>query len=151
MTSSPIHLADLETLQAEAARFASTLKPAVDSATLVTLSGELGAGKTSFTQGLATAFGVTEAVTSPTFVLEKIYTLPKNDQGFIQLVHIDAYRLEGSSALNPLGFREAMKDPFTLILLEWPENVSEGLPLPTCAITLTVPENGGRDISYTYA
>jgi tRNA threonylcarbamoyladenosine biosynthesis protein TsaE len=142
-------LASLEALQEEAAVFAASLAPTSDSATLVTLTGELGAGKTSFTQGLARTLGVTESVTSPTFVLEKIYDLPEElSHGFARLVHIDAYRLEGGSALKPLGFAELMKDPQSLIVLEWPERVIEALPKPVHAISLVVLSDKTRSITY---
>lgn len=138
-------LHSLEELQAEAARFAATLSPHPAHATLVTLSGELGAGKTSFTQGLARALGVTESVTSPTFVLEKVYELEA--QKFARLVHIDAYRLEGAPALVPLGFTELYADPVNLIVLEWPEMVADAIPGDAARVTLSVvPE--GRHISY---
>lgn len=145
-------LPTLEALQNEAATFISTLSPHTGGATLITLSGELGAGKTSFTQGVARALGVTDHVTSPTFVLEKIYELPaETGRGFAQLVHIDAYRLEGSAALAPLGFDEIMRDARNVVMLEWPERVADGLPPAACAIRLIVNPAGGRTISYTYA
>ena len=141
-------LDSLEALQHEAGVFAATLSPKAGNATLVTLSGELGAGKTSFTQGLACAFGIEESVTSPTFVLEKIYELPEaTSRGFTRLIHIDAYRLEGENSLTPLGFDELMQDPKNLVVLEWPELVTSQLPAADASITLTVvPE--GRAISY---
>lgn len=142
------HLENLEALQEEAAAFAGTLAPAAAGATLVTLSGELGAGKTSFAQGVAAELGVSDAVTSPTFVLEKIYELPEETAlGFKRLVHIDAYRLEGGKALPPLGFDELMQDTHNLILLEWPERVADGLPAAAVQITLEV-SGSGRTISY---
>jgi tRNA threonylcarbamoyladenosine biosynthesis protein TsaE len=75
-TISPFHLANLAELQKEAAQFSRSLAPSTWHATLVTLSGELGAGKTSFAQGIARGLGIKEPITSPTFVLEKIYELP---------------------------------------------------------------------------
>lgn len=115
----------------------------------MTLSGELGAGKTSFTQALARTLGVTEHVTSPTFVLEKIYELSQETgRGFARLVHIDAYRLEGGSALTPLGFDGIMQDTNNLVVLEWPERVSEALPTAMHAVTLEVMPDNARSISY---
>lgn len=144
------HLASLEELQTEAARFAETLKPRPDQATLVTLTGELGAGKTSFVQGIASTLGITEHVTSPTFVLERVYPLPVSEgRGFSRLAHLDAYRLEGAQALKPLGFSELMQDPMTLIVLEWPEIVADALGTPDIQIALAV-AGEGRTISYTY-
>lgn len=139
-------LQNLESLQEEAARFASSLSANSEHATLVTLSGELGAGKTSFVQGIARALGIKESITSPTFVLEKVYALPEGS-AFTELVHIDAYRLEGDTSLVPLGFAERYANPTTLILLEWPELVENQLPPRDIAITLTV-EGEGRTISY---
>jgi len=147
-------LGTLEELQQEAAAFATRLSPkAADaangaSATLITLAGELGAGKTSFTQGLARGLGIEEAVTSPTFVLEKIYELPEGvGRGFARLVHIDAYRLEGEKSLAPLGFDELMQDAKNLVVLEWPSLVAAQLPQADVSITLSVVPDG-RTISY---
>ncbi len=139
-------LPTVESLTLEAESFVRNLSPKESGATLVTLSGELGAGKTTFTQGIALALGVTETVTSPTFVLEKIYELPE-DAWFSRLAHIDAYRLEGEANLLPLGFSELMEDKNTLIVLEWPEMVAGELPAVDIAITLEVLEEG-RKIRY---
>lgn len=144
--STPKQLENLEALQAEAAAFTVALKAAAEHAMLVTLSGELGAGKTSFTQGIAQALGISEPITSPTFVLEKIYELPAGS-AFAQLVHIDAYRLEGEHSLVPLGFEELYRDPKNLIVLEWPELVASQLPAADHAITLRV-SGEGREITY---
>lgn len=138
-------LSTLEELQAEAKRFVGELKVHTDRATLVTLSGELGAGKTSFVQGVGSALGIDSSITSPTFVLEKIYQL--TNQSFERLVHIDAYRLNGGAELVPLGFWQTIAAPRTLIMLEWPERVNDGLPQADVRITLTVADEG-RDISY---
>lgn len=135
----------LAELEAEAARFVATLSPG-ESATLVTLRGELGAGKTAFTKAIAWALGIEESVTSPTFVLEKIYLL--DDQPFKRLVHIDAYRLEKGSDLVPLGFDELMQDAGNLIMLEWPEKVADALPAPSATISVVVEADDSRIITY---
>lgn len=137
----------LEALEKEAAAFAASLRPKAAGATLVTLSGDLGAGKTAFTQAVARAFGVEEPVTSPTFVLAKAYTLPK-EGAFSQLLHIDAYRLAGGHELAKIGFADALLDPGTVIFLEWPEQVADGLPPADQAITLQTDSDGVRTITY---
>jgi tRNA threonylcarbamoyl adenosine modification protein YjeE len=114
-----------EELRALAAKFAAELSPKTR-AVIVTLSGDLGAGKTTFAQAVAKALGVQEDVTSPTFVIEKIYQL--RGQRFDHLVHIDAYRLENPHELDVLGFKELLRDPKNLILLEWPERIAGSLP-----------------------
>lgn len=146
----------LTELEAEAGRFARGLVPSQQGATLVTLQGELGAGKTAFTQAVARALGVTETVTSPTFVLEKIYPIRKLEDlrsngassQFKRLVHIDAYRLEKADGLAPLGLDELMKDFDNLILFEWPEKVEGALPTPTVKISFTVNSDGSRTLLY---
>lgn len=136
----------LEEFEAEATRFVGTLTPGAG-ATLVTLSGELGTGKTAFTKTVAWALGVEETVTSPTFVLEKIYLLPEG-KAFKRLVHIDAYRLEKGSELAALGFDELMRDPGNLVMLEWPEKVVDALPAPAVQISIVVGADDTRTISY---
>lgn len=138
---------DIAALSEEAKAFVSELLPKESEATLVTLSGELGAGKTSFTQAAARALGVAEAVTSPTFVLAKSYALPEG-LAFRTLLHIDAYRLSGGKDLERIGFVDARTDTGTLILLEWPEIVADGLPPADVAITLVAEEDGSRTITY---
>jgi len=136
----------LAELEEEGKRFISTLAPKGVGSTLVTLSGELGAGKTAFTKTVAHALGVEEIVTSPTFVLEKNY--PLSGQLFKRLIHIDAYRLEKGEDLAPLGFDELMQDSGNLILLEWPEKVARALPEPSVKISIIANPDGSRIISY---
>src|SRR3989344_5376080 len=106
-----------------AAEFVGALRVKKGSATVVTLSGPLGAGKTTFAQGIARALGVDETVSSPTYVIEKIYQL--ENQKWQRLIHIDAYRLKSVHELAVLGWRELFADPVNLIVLEWPEHVAE--------------------------
>ncbi len=143
-------VATLAEFEAEAERFIRGLVPAKRGATLVTLSGELGAGKTAFAKAVAKALSVEEHVTSPTFVLEKIYALPapRSGPGFSRLVHIDAYRLESGKDLASIGFDELMQDSGNLLLLEWPEKVSDKLPTPAIRISLVAHADGSRTISY---
>ena len=142
-------LAELDT---EAVRFVKELVPKEDGATVITLSGELGAGKTAFTKAVAKVFGVEETVNSPTFVLEKIYSLDsardENVKTFSKLIHIDAYRLESGSDLAALGFDEIVKEAQNLILLEWPEKVADALPKPATRISFIPLPDGSRLISY---
>lgn len=85
------------------------------------LQGEMGAGKTIFTKGLARAMGITELVTSPTFALENEYKIP--DSRFI-LHHFDAWRLDNSDELKTLGFENLIKNK-SIISIEWAEKVSD--------------------------
>ncbi len=101
--------------------------PALDAeATIVGLYGNLGSGKTTFTQALARELDIQEDITSPTFVIEKIYET--KHQHFKRLIHIDAYRLASGSELQVLNFEELVENANNLIVIEWPENVKEILP-----------------------
>ncbi len=108
------------------------VQTAKEQAAVVALSGDLGAGKTTFTQTLARTLGVTEPVTSPTFVIMKGYELV--DQPFDMLVHIDAYRLESSAELAVLGFAELLATPRTLMVIEWPEQVADLIAETACRL-----------------
>jgi tRNA threonylcarbamoyl adenosine modification protein YjeE len=135
----------IEAMDAESVRLAGTLVPRTGSATILALSGDLGAGKTTFAQGIARSLGVAEQVTSPTFVIEKIYQL--ENQKFSRLIHIDAYRLNDAHELEVLGWKEITADPANLIVIEWPEKVA-GL-IPEDAIRLSFRGSGdSREISY---
>ena len=140
-----VRIQTLAELEQEAVHLVGSLTP-LEKATLVTLSGELGAGKTAFVKAAAHALGVEEVVTSPTFVLEKIYLLPEGKR-FKRLIHIDAYRLEKGNELSALGFDELMQDATNLVFLEWPEKVAESLPAPAARISLIV-QDDSRILSY---
>ena len=140
-------LHSLDEVEAAAKGFTEILAPKMEGATLVTLSGELGAGKTTFTQNVAKALGVEGSVQSPTFVLMKIYQLPEASS-FKRLVHVDAYRLQGGGELAPLGFDEVLHDKDNLVLLEWPEQVTDGLPEADHKLRLEVLGEGSRKLIY---
>lgn len=129
-----------------AADFVANLRPK-KTATVVTLSGPLGAGKTAFAKGIALALGVDETVSSPTFVIEKIYTL--ENQLFNKLIHIDVYRLKNEQELATIGWGQIIADPGNLIVLEWPEGVPGSLPNDAIRIRFDI-EGDGRIITFTY-
>ena len=104
-----------------------------ETATVVGLRGNLGSGKTTFTKTIAEHFGLKQTVSSPTFVIEKIYKLSprqglRESQNFKHLIHIDAYRLESGEELLTLGWGDILKDAGNIIFIEWPENVLDVLP-----------------------
>jgi tRNA threonylcarbamoyladenosine biosynthesis protein TsaE len=117
-------------------------------ATVVALSGDLGAGKTTLTQALARELGITETVISPTFVIMKEYVLPGEPGGFSRLVHIDAYRLESAAELSRLGWQELVADPKALVLVEWPGKVPGAIPEDAVVVTLAHESEEVRQISF---
>ncbi len=130
----------------KAEEFVATLRPR-KTAMVVTLSGELGAGKTTFAKGIAKALGVDETVSSPTFVIEKIYSL--KNQLFDRLIHIDAYRLKDAHELEVLGWKQLIADSGNIIVLEWPEGVPGAIPTDAIGIRFDI-EGDGRIITITY-
>jgi tRNA threonylcarbamoyladenosine biosynthesis protein TsaE len=116
-----------EETRALAAEFAAALPP--DST--LALHGNLGVGKTTFVQGLARGLGITDAVTSPTF---NIFTLHR---GPINLLHLDAYRLETARQVDDLLLTDFMISPWCLAV-EWPERIADWLPTGTLHLELGI-------------
>jgi tRNA threonylcarbamoyladenosine biosynthesis protein TsaE len=94
---------------------------------VIALEGELGAGKTTFTQAFAEALGVREHLKSPTFVLMKHYSL-QGLANYATLYHLDCYRLNDSKDLDPLGVRDIIDRLNNIVLIEWAERVADILP-----------------------
>jgi len=101
-------------------------------ALLITLEGNLGAGKTTFTKGFAEGLGISEDVTSPTFLILKEYILPESQklkaESYNKFYHMDCYRLEDETGAKDIGLKEVLKDPKNIILVEWPEKIKKALP-----------------------
>ncbi len=107
--------------------FFKTLSPLPEHATIVELIGDLGAGKTTFTKLLGEELGISETVVSPTFVIQKRYSIP-NHPHFKTLIHIDAYRFEHPDEITKLGWEEDIRNPENLILVEWPSKMQNHIP-----------------------
>ena len=99
-------------------------------ALILALAGDLGAGKTTFVQGLAQELGITEPITSPTFILANTYDISSSDKQR-KLTHIDCYRFESAANAEILPFTEMFQDQEHLICIEWPEKIQELLPKDT--------------------
>ncbi|HLH46291.1 MAG TPA: tRNA (adenosine(37)-N6)-threonylcarbamoyltransferase complex ATPase subunit type 1 TsaE [Acidimicrobiales bacterium] len=119
------------------AQVAATVAAALRPGDLVLLSGDLGAGKTAFTQDLAAALGVAEPVTSPTFTLVRGY---RTDAGF-ELLHADVYRLEQLGEIVDLGLPELLDDG-AVGVVEWGERAAPVLLPEHLAIAI---EPGGDE------
>lgn len=118
-----------------------------DSATVVGLSGDLGAGKTTFTQVVAKELGIKNKINSPTFVIIKRYAIKY--KSFDNFFHIDAYRLKSEKELLHLNWKEIISNPKNLILLEWPENVKNIMPKKYHKIKISHLKEGYRKFEIT--
>ena len=105
---------------------------ATSRATVLALHGDLGAGKTTFVQQLASLMGIAETVNSPTFVIMKSY---EAEGEMSRLVHIDAYRIDLIDEMIVLGFEEILAQKNTIICIEWAERITELLPANTKHLT----------------
>lgn len=115
-------------------------------AVVLALEGDLGSGKTTFTQALARVLGVSEHVTSPTFVIQKSY--PLAGQNFETLVHVDAYRIDSTHELEVLGFGELLVRPKTLVCIEWPERAGTLIPETARRFVFTFVDDTTREVRY---
>ncbi|MDO8515818.1 MAG: tRNA (adenosine(37)-N6)-threonylcarbamoyltransferase complex ATPase subunit type 1 TsaE [bacterium] len=108
-------------------------------ATVVALQGDLGAGKTTFVQGFMRGMGHRGRVMSPTFILFRRLAL--RHKRFANVYHVDAYRVRNPKEFSALGFKEIVKDPANIILVEWPERLGRMLPRHTIKISFEHGEN----------
>ncbi len=141
------HIINFSELQEIAQEILSvcTLK---DSAAVIALSGDLGAGKTALVKELAKILGIPQEITSPTFVIMKSYPLHA-DTPFKTLVHIDAYRIESDDEMRVLDFASILKDPENIICIEWPEKIQNLIPQHATLVTITLNTDGTREVTYS--
>ncbi len=114
-------------------------------ATILVLTGPLGAGKTTFTQGLAQGLGITDKIISPTFIIMRQHPVPHTPK---ILYHLDLYRLSAQQSLHELGLSELFTDPNNIVVIEWSEKISDQLPPYTLKINFKITDSG-RTIEIT--
>ena len=112
--------------------FAASLAKKLQPGTVIALQGDLGAGKTTFMQGLGAALGVRRPVTSPTFTLSVEYPTPR-----FKLVHMDLYRLTGPDDLLTIGYPEYLESG-AVVAMEWPERAGDLVPPDAIRLTFTL-------------
>ena len=125
-------------------KFARNFGRQVRGGELLELVGDVGAGKTTFTKGLAEGMGVTEAVQSPTFTISRTYEA-RDD---LELRHYDFYRLEQAGIMaNELA--EAVTDPKTVTVVEWAGAVESVLPADRLRLEIVTTGENSREITMT--
>ena len=140
MATIDLHLRDAADTEAVGARLA----PALAGGMVVTLAGDLGAGKTTIVRGVLRALGWRGPVKSPTYTLVEHYQFSS-----LYFYHFDFYRFADPDEWESTGFAELFR-PDAVCLIEWPERVADHLPLPDVALTLAHPrdaEAGGRELT----
>ena len=119
--------------QAETEKIAKELVQKLRGGEVLALVGNLGAGKTVFVKGLAKALGIEDNITSPTFVLMKLYQ--SQHKKIKRLVHVDCYRLEKTEDLTEIGLADYLNDPENIVVIEWADRV---VNLPKDAININI-------------
>lgn len=116
------------------------LAPLLTAGDIVVLAGRLGSGKTLFVSGVAEGLGISQRVTSPTFMIARTYT-----DGFLPLLHADVYRLGSLAEFDDLELMDEGIDG--AVIIEWGEAIVAALPADRLIVTLEIDEQG-RSISF---
>jgi tRNA threonylcarbamoyladenosine biosynthesis protein TsaE len=124
-----------------AKKFAQMLK----GGEVIGLIGDLGAGKTIFTKGLAVGLGIKANVTSPTFALMKIYKVV-GKKNIKQLCHIDAYRIKSANDISAIGADEYFGQADTISVIEWADNLKKILPNKIISVNIKYEDENNRKI-----
>lgn len=118
----------------------------ISTGTVVAMHGNLGGGKTTFAQGLASGFGVKGRVSSPSYILVKEYALEGKKSSLTKIYHLDLYRLDNYEK-DELGIVDMLKDKGNLVLIEWAEKAKRYLPAQRIDIYFKQVSDGKREIS----
>jgi tRNA threonylcarbamoyladenosine biosynthesis protein TsaE len=129
-----VYLADPAATEAVGARLSDLIRPG----DVITLSGPLGAGKTSIARGLLAALGLAGEAPSPSFAIVQPYAPPEVR---LPVLHVDLYRIEDAAELEELGLEDALAD--SVLLIEWPERVPGRWP-DALALSLAIAPDGAR-------
>lgn len=125
----------LRTDAVEATRaLAQAISELVQGGDLLVLSGDLGAGKTAFTQGFGLGLGIDDQITSPTFTLARQY------EGRLRLHHLDVYRFDATSEVLDVGLAELLDDDDAVTVIEWGDAILPTLPHDFLEVTFTLGE-----------
>lgn len=145
----------LEETEKIAGIFLDNLVLSKNTATVIGLYGDLGSGKTTFTQAIGKILGISEKITSPTFVIQKKYKMEnikseKNLQLKMlkTLIHADMYRLENGEETGVLLWQELLKNEENLVFVEWPEKIADVMPKEHIKVCFKFFDEQTREISF---
>lgn len=122
---------------------------------VIELIGDVGAGKTTFTRGLASGLGISEPVTSPSFTISKRYVFPAPrihsadaESASAELIHYDFYRLDDPGIMSE-ELAEALTNPYSVVVIEWGGHVTDLLPANKNRLEFSLREDGSRLVTIT--
>jgi len=125
----------------ETKQFAQDFAKNLTMPVIITLTGNLGAGKTTFVQGMALGLGIKKLVNSPTFLLIKKYIVDKKN-----VYHIDLYRLNSEKDIEGTGLLDILKEKDSIVIIEWAEKMGSLLPDDRIDIQFEYLDEGRRKI-----
>ncbi len=146
-----LHITTQDELQLVAQKALELLKAHAQEgcASVLALEGDLGSGKTTFVQTFAASLGIDETVTSPTYVIQKLYYIDSPGMPYTKMYHLDAYRIEDTDEMRVLGFEETLHMLNTVVCIEWAERISALLPAHTVYIRFEITQEGGRTVTFS--
>lgn len=131
--------------EAELIKYGRELANVLTLPTVIELIGDVGAGKTTLTRGLAEGLGVTEPVTSPSFTISKRYYFERNGQD-CTLIHYDFYRLPDPGIMRE-EIAEALSEPNAVVVIEWGADIANLLPENKIRIEIDLNADGTRHLT----
>ncbi len=132
-----VHTASVDDTEALGRRLGGLLR----AGDVITLRGDLGAGKTALVRGICAGLGCAQRASSPSYALVHVYDGP------VPVFHYDLYRVSGEDDMVMMEVEESL-DGGAVVLIEWPDAVAPLLPRTVLSITLSPGEDGGRDITF---
>jgi tRNA threonylcarbamoyladenosine biosynthesis protein TsaE len=117
-------------------------------ALIISLKGDLGAGKTTFMQGFASGLKIKGDILSPTFIIFNRY--PLKVDGFKNLYHFDCYRIEREEEILNLEFKDIISNKENIVCIEWPENIKKFIPENIIFVEIEILEGDERKITIDY-
>ncbi len=130
--------------------FAKNFAKQLKGGEIIELHGNLGAGKTTFTKGLAFGMGIREIVNSPTFVIMKIYKIEKKCSKIKNLIHIDAYRINSNEDVVGVGIEEYFNRDDVVVVIEWVENIKKIILKESVKIKFKIVDKNIRKIKINF-
>ena len=127
----------------ETVAIAKQIAEAIKAPAILTLTGDLGAGKTVFSRGFARALGVTDHIGSPTFTIVQEYEIPQGT-----LYHMDLYRISSDEEAISFGIEEFLNDKKSINLIEWPQRLEWLLPETVIPIEISHVSEFERKLKY---
>ena len=118
-------------------------------ATVISLEGDFGGGKTTFAKGFAKGLSIRQRIKSPTFVIMRRYKVKQKSLKNLSFYHLDCYRIKSEKEVLDLGLKEIFKEPKNIVLIEWGEKIRKILPKKTIHIKFDFVDKKTRKIKMT--